>query len=343
VVAPRRRGVRWAKALAVVALLTLAIGIPLAAPLAHAAAAGRAVGYAHYLPSVTGGNGTFAVNLSDAPAFSPASLTGAKVGQNISIELTNVGSFNHTFTLSKVPDVTINQSFDPGMLYAWFAANGSLANVSLGPGQTGWANFTIPANSTGGSYEFVSLVPYQFQAGMHGELLVSSGAPAASLSDDAEQSLTFLPNALQVNATKYPITVAIAVTDVGPLAHTWTLSPFPNFVLSSANFTAFFAAHAPLISLTVTTPGQVANGTFTISAPGVYEYICEEPGHFSNGMFGYLYVGVTPPAPPATPSTAIVQEGILAGAGTLLVIAVLVAWSSNYLGRFPPPSTPPHH
>jgi uncharacterized cupredoxin-like copper-binding protein len=326
-----------------VALLVVAIGLPLAAPLTRAEAAGSAIGYAHFVTARPSTSGTFDVNMTDAPAFVPATLAGVQLGESVSVFLRNQGNFDHSFTVAKLPNVAINKSFDPAELDQWFAQNGSFVNVSVAPGATAWANFTIPANGSGGDYEFVSLVPYQFQSGMLGSMVVSGGAPAATLTDDAEGSLVFTPDVLQVNATKYPITVGVTVTDVGAFPHTWTLSAFPNFILSPSNFSTFFAAHAPLANVQLTNDGQTGNASFTINAPGIYEYICEQPGHFQAGMDGFLYVGVTPPAVAAPLSTAIVQEGILVGAGVLLAIAVILAFVTNYLGRFPPASPPEHH
>jgi uncharacterized cupredoxin-like copper-binding protein len=334
----RSRGRRWALGFAVTALLVLAIGLPLAAPIARATHVGRTIGYATVHPALPPATAHFWVNLTDTPSFSPSTLTGISVGENVSVRLNDTGAFNHTFTVSKLPGVVINRSFSPDELYRWFAQNGSLANVSLTPGQSAWANFSLPANGTGGDYEIVSLVPYQFQAGMIGSLVVTAGKAAATLSEQAVASpLSFVPNALVVNGSTYPVSLQVDLTDVGALPHTWTLSPFPDYILSSGNFTSFFAAHAPLANVVVASSGQVANATFTVSAPGIYEYICQEPGHFAAGMYGFLYVGVAPPANATPLSTSIVQAGILVGAGVLLTIAVLIALLSNYLGRFPPP------
>jgi uncharacterized cupredoxin-like copper-binding protein len=340
-----RRGRRWSFAFGIGALLLLAAGLPLAAPIAHAAAAGRSVEYASVHPALPPTTARFFVNLTDTPAFSPATLSNVAVGENVSVHLNNTGAFNHTFTVSKLPNVAINRSISPDLLYRWFAQNGSLANVSLAPGHSAWANFSVPGNSTGGSYEIVSLVPYQFQAGMIGSLVVTGGHPAAVLSEEAVASpLSFLPNTLVVNATSFPLNVEVELTDVGALPHTWTLSAFPNLILNTGNFTSFFSSHAPLANIVVASAGQVANATFTVGGKGIYEYICQEPGHFAGGMYGFLYVGIPPPAVAAPLSSSIVQEGVLAGAAVLLAIAVVIALASNYLGRFPPP--PPgagHH
>jgi uncharacterized cupredoxin-like copper-binding protein len=284
----------------------------------------------------------FTLNATDAPAFQPNTLTGAHAGDAISVKIVNTGRFNHTFTLTKTPGIQLNTSWSPEQLEGWFRTNGSLANVSVGPGATAWANFSIPANATGGTFLFLSLVPYQYQSGMKGTLVVSAGAPTASLTEQATAGLQFVPSVLAVNATHYPITIEVAVTDVGALVHSWTLNPLANVTLTPGNFSSFFASHAPAANLLVSSAGQTVNATFTLNGPGIYQYICTQPGHFQGGMAGSLYVGVAPPAPVQAVSTGIVQAGILAAAGALVVIAAVVAFASNYVGRVPPPSGPRH-
>jgi uncharacterized cupredoxin-like copper-binding protein len=310
-------------------------GLPLAGPIAAASHAGNAVEYAraaHPLAAPV----NFTVNMTDTPAFAPSTLSGAASGEAVSVKLDNVGLFPHSFTVSRIPNYEIPAGFTPAELDAWFAANGSLANVSVAPGATGWANFTLPSNSSGLSFEFVSVVAYQFQAGMSGKLEVAAGAPSELLSVSALSSLAFSPNVLVANASGYPVTIEVEVTNVGTLSHTWTLSALPNVFPTPTNFSAFFQQHPPLANLAVpAVDGGVVNATFTIPAPGVYAFLCEIPGHFANGMNGTLWVGLLPPAPAAPLSTAVVQTGILAGAGALLLIGVVLTLGATFSGRFP--------
>ncbi len=337
-VRPARRA---AVILVALAVLLLGIGLPLAPATVQIVDAHPNLEVTQEVvrPAATD---NFTVNMTDTPRYVPSALTGVHAGDNVSVTLRNVGVFPHTFTLLKEAGIVLNTSWSPAQLDSFFNTNGSLVNVSVAPGATGYANFSIPSTARGGTFEFVSVIPFQFQAGMIGSLQVSAGTPTASLTDTATSSLSFVPGQLQVNAAVYPVTIEVSVTDVGSLVHTWTLSALANVVLSPSNFTTFFAAHAPALNLMVSNPGQTVNGTFLISSPGIYQYICTEPGHFAAGMFGFLYVGVAPPPVAAPPSTAIVQVGILAGAGTLVGVAVVLAFASNYVGRFPP-KAPAHH
>ncbi|MGB6442231.1 MAG: hypothetical protein WBF81_02910, partial [Thermoplasmata archaeon] len=126
------------------------------------------------------------------------------------------------------------------------------------------------------------------------------------------------------------------VTNTGQLGHTFTVSSLSNYSLSPANFTDTFASNAPLVNQPIGSGvGSTAWANFTIHGPGIYEYICTVTGHFGNGMFGFLYVGVPVPPTPAAPSTAIVDAWVLVGSVVLLGIGVALAVVASYTGRFP--------
>jgi uncharacterized cupredoxin-like copper-binding protein len=339
---PRRRLLRGGAGFAIAATALLLLGIPLVAPIAHAESAARSLEYGHPVhPAATRVN--FTVNATDAPAFLPATLRGAQAGDNVSIRVQNLGSYPHTFTLSKVPNFLLNRNWTPGQLDAWFRANGSFANVSVNPGAVGWANFSVPVNATGASFEFASVVPYQFQAGMQGFLAISAGGPSVVLDLKATSQFQFLPGVLVANATKFPVVLEIKVSVVGQGSHTFTLSAIPGVFVTSSNYTAYFNQHAPLVNLQLPQSGTIYNSTFLVPSAGAYEFICTVPGHFLAGMNGTLWVGVQPPSPPAMLSTALVQTGVLVGAGVLMIFAVMLAVASQYVGRFPRTVAPPGH
>lgn len=286
------------------------------------------------------------VNLTDQPGFSPAFLA-VPAGSSVSIYLDNIGNYTHTFTLSARSDVVLSTSLSPAQLYGFFQSNGSLANVSLAPGAQGWANVTFNASASGpASFEFVSVVPYQFQAGMWGFLNLTSTGPGLVLSENTTNAPGFVPNVLSAVPAHYPSNLNVLVTNVGDLPHTFTVVPQSNVSLLPSNFTAYFTQHAPLVSSDVPpSPGGSSWANFTIVGPGIYQYICEIPGHFAAGMYGYLYVGVAPPAPPTPPSTGVVDAWVLGGTTALLGIGVVLAVVAAYSGRFPrhPGSHQGHH
>ncbi|MCI4369943.1 MAG: hypothetical protein L3J81_01275 [Thermoplasmata archaeon] len=288
---------------------------------------------------------TVTVNLTDAPSFDPNAIA-ASSGTSVAVDLVNTGNFTHTFTVSSVANESLNRSWTPAALDAFFQQHHPWANVSVNPGASAWANFTVPDGASG-SFEFVSVVPYQFQAGMAGYLNVTSGAPGAgiTLSEQTSASdLAFVPAVLQANATGYPVRVSVQVSNLGSTGHTWTLVPQADVNVTPGNFTSYFSTHPPAASVNVpTTPGAVIWANFTIPAAGTYMYICEIPGHFAAGMFGYLYVGVSPPAVAPPPSTAVVEPLLLVGGGALLGVGVLLTLASTFVGRFPPRAPTGHH
>jgi uncharacterized cupredoxin-like copper-binding protein len=327
-VRPFRRALPWF----VAASLLAGLGVPAVGGAFGHLASIPAVGVARPLNSTE-----LVVNMTDQPRFAPAYLTVA-AGSNATFHLVNQGSYAHTFTLLAQSGVVLNTSWTPTQVDQYVAANGSLANVSVAPGAE--ANATVDFNSSTGfdSFEFLSLVPYQFQAGMYGFVNVSSTEAGMLASENTTDSYSFVPDVLYASAPHYPFNLDVLVTNTGALGHTFTVEAQSNNTLSPANFTQYFAAHPPLVNAVVPSgAGGEVWANFTISGPGVYQYICTVSGHFANGMTGQLYVGIPPPPPAPAPSTAVVQGWILVGTGVLLTIGILLAATTAYMGRFPPP------
>jgi len=333
---PLRRALPWL----VAALLVATFGLPTAAALGALPSA-PAIGYSH----AEKGNTTATLNMTDAPAFSPRSLNGS-AGSTLSVHLVNQGAYPHSFTLSKVPNVVLNPSWTPARLDSFFAENGSLANVSVAPGSSSWANVSFNSSVGGDSFEFVSTVPYQFQAGMWGFVNLTASGPGLLLMDNTTDSYSFVPAVLAANTSHYPLVIDVLVTNTGNLGHTFTVAGQTNVTLSPATFTTYFAQFPPLVNAPV--PGGAGStvwANFTVPGPGVYQYICTVSGHFANGMTGFLYVGVAPPPQAAPPSTAVVESWVLVGSGVLLAFGILAATFATLAGRFPsaPKDGSKHH
>jgi uncharacterized cupredoxin-like copper-binding protein len=329
---PRRRPGPWRRAVPwfVTGLLLAISAVPIAAAVGALPSA-PPVGYAHPVNATA----PVTVNMTDTPRFVPRSLVGTS-NSTLEVHLVNQGQYNHTFTVSRVPHVVLNTSWTPVDLDRWFAANGTLANVSVAPGHQAYANVTLNASTGGDSFEFVSLVPFQFQAGMYGFLNVTSSGPGLLISENTTDSLQFVPNQLGASPAHFPVSIDVLVTNTGSFGHTFTMAAQPNYTLSPANFTTYFAAHPPLVSVTVPSgAGSTVWANFSVAAAGVYQYICEVPGHFASGMTGFLYVGVPVPPPVSPPSSAIVETWVLAGSGALVVVGVLLAIAASFTGRFP--------
>ncbi len=238
---PLRRALPWF----IAGILLAGIGLPGSAFAESGLRAGPLIGEGHAIPA---GNGTKVVQvvMSDAPAYAPASFT-ANVSSNLSVDLFNNGSLAHTFTVSPVPNYVIPQNWTPSQLDQFYATEGALANVNVSAGEHAWANLTLDASISPGAYEFYSLIPYQFQAGMSGKILVQGG-PGIELSENTTDSLSFVPNILNPTPTSYPVTIDVLVTNLGNDGHTFTMSPLSNVTLLPSNYTQFFQQHSPLTS-----------------------------------------------------------------------------------------------
>lgn len=332
---PLRRAAPWFLAAALVA----GLGVPAVGGAFGHVASIPAIGVARPLNATT-----LTVDLTDQPRFAPAYLTVA-AGTNATFHLVNRGSYPHTFTLLAQPNVVLNASWSPSQLDRYLQQNGSLANLTVPAGSQGNATVDFNASTGFDSFEFVSVIPYQFQSGMYGFVNVSSTAPGMLTSDNTTDSYAFVPSVLVANATHYPFNLDVLVTNTGALGHTFTVAAQSNYTLSPANFTQFFQAHPPLVSVNVPSgAGSTVWANFTVPGPGAYQYICEVPGHFANGMTGNLYVDVAPPPTPPAPSTAVVQGWVLVGSGILLGVGITLAATTAYMGRFPErPEQPPEN
>lgn len=338
---------RGAVASLLLGLFLLAVVLPLAAPLARAAQAGRDLGLPHVGPAPeVAGHLNVTITTTNVAAFVPNAIE-ATAGQSLTIRLVNNGTYAHSFTLSRNGSGQFPTNWSPTQLDAYFSAHPPLANVSMPANSTASVNVTVNASMAGGHFEFVSLVPYQFQAGMWGYLNVTAAASSTlTFYVNASDTYKFIADALDASAvTKFPVQVNVLFGTLGVLSHTFTLSPLPNYNLSAANYTTFFAQHPPLANIPVpASAGTYNTGSFVINSPGYYEFICTIQGHFANGMFGFLYAGIPVVVPfVPTESTALVESEVLVGGGALLGIGLVLTAAASLAGRFPPtpPQSPP--
>ena len=96
----------------------------------------------------------------------------------------------------------------------------------------------------------------------------SSGGSAALNINMTATEFKYDPNVINASPGQ---TINLTVKNTGSVQHTW--------VLDQGN-----------IKLTID-PGQSASKTFTApTAPGTYQFYCDEPGHKEAGMVGQLVV-----------------------------------------------------
>jgi plastocyanin len=164
---------------------------------------------------------------------------------------------------------------------------------------------------------------------------VASGA-SGSLSVTAIAGFAFTPNAVQNLPTGANISVTF--TDNDAVDHTFTIIGKQGWVIPSSysasqiDSLAFGSTPSallkPLNASSVGTSGDQVTGSFTSpTTPGWYEFVCTEPGHFQNGMYGFVAFGenlpgnLTVAAPNTDPGPAVF---IIVGTIVALVVIALV-------------------
>lgn len=89
--------------------------------------------------------------------------------------------------------------------------------------------------------------------------------------------------------------VSVTIVQTDDVQHTFTLSSVANWAFTDANTTSdlqkFFAAHPPLVNVTIPAGQSTLTASFIAPAFGEYEYVCLVAGHFQAGMRGFLGSG----------------------------------------------------
>ena len=126
-------------------------------------------------------------------------------------------------------------------------------------------------------------------------------------------------------------TINVTVTDADTLAHTFSIINWEGVQLPpSANIPTVVSAHGTLFAANVSGAGDRATGSFTSPGPGWYEFVCQEPGHYAAGMYGFIAFGINLP-PNVTVTTASTGPGaavfiIVGTIAALVVIAIVLGF-----------------
>ncbi len=107
-----------------------------------------------------GGPNTIDVTMSDLK-FTPNTWN-VSAGSQVTVNIKNTGSVNHTWTVMKTPISGSYKSADASNVYY------NSEQVAAGTSKT--VTFTAP--STPGTYQVICTVPGHFEAGMSGQLIV---------------------------------------------------------------------------------------------------------------------------------------------------------------------------
>ncbi len=167
---------------------------------------------------------------------------------------------------------------------------------------------------------------------------LSRAAPTASVETDASSSLAvtaasgfkFVQSTYQQLPTN--TTISVTFTDADTLPHTFSILKRQGVVIPTATTTdqldQLFSTYGAIVSLNASGPGGQTPGTFNSpSAPGWYEFVCLEYGHFGSGMYGFIAFGMNLPgnltvtAPSTGPGAAVF---IISGTIVALVVIALV-------------------
>ena len=152
-------------------LRTLLLSGLLLAGLAGLPIAGAGPAVVH--PSAS--HGWVNLTVSDQLTFAPNTPT--TVPHSVTFEVRNVGTTDHTFTVSSRVNQTAPSGTDPsGTSGTWFDAAHVLVDVTVPAGQTVFANATFP---TDGTYQFICRFHYP---SMTGTLTVGASPSSGSSS-----------------------------------------------------------------------------------------------------------------------------------------------------------------
>jgi plastocyanin len=162
-------------------------------------------------------------------------------------------------------------------------------------------------------------------------------ASTGALEVTADPSYTFTPNAfsqLPLNAT-----ITVTFTDADTIGHTFSILKRQGVVIpastSSGDLTQLFTTYGAIFTSSLNGSGDQFKGTFTSpAAAGWYEFVCQEPGHFQNGMYGFLAFGMNLPGN-LTVSAANTDPGapVFIIVGTIVSLTVIALVLGFVIGR----------
>lgn len=159
---------------------------------------------------------------------------------------------------------------------------------------------------------------------------------SASIAIAAVSDFGYQPDAIgnvPLNAT-----VTVTFTDDDVLPHTFNISSREGFQIpnsyTAAQLKQLFDQFHALYAAEVNYEGDVSVGNFTSpSVPGWYEFVCNQSGHFSEGMYCFIAFGEPVPSNltehgtgSETPTTGSIIVAALGGAVVVAILAGAVLW-----------------
>ncbi len=169
-----------------------------------------------------------------------------------------------------------------------------------------------------------------------GSSITSDSSSAFSVT--AVSGFSFTPNAIQALPTNTNITVTF--TDADTIDHTFTIIGKQGWVIpasySGAQIDQLAFGNSPkaLFSANASADSQAPAASFTSPGVGWYEFVCTEPGHFQNGMYGFIAFGMNLPGN-LTVSAANTDPGpaVFIIVGTIVSLTVIALVLGFVVGR----------
>jgi uncharacterized cupredoxin-like copper-binding protein len=162
-------------------------------------------------------------------------------------------------------------------------------------------------------------------------------AATASLDVAATGDYGYQPDTFQQVPTNATITVTFS--DESDLPHTFTIIGKEGWVIPSSytptqiDELGYGNAPPALFNTNVSGSGDQNISTFQSPGPGWYEFVCTVPGHFQNGMYGFIAFGESLPSNLTAPSrqgiggvTISPIQAVSAGAVLLALLLGYVVW-----------------
>jgi hypothetical protein len=178
----------------------------------------------------------------------------------------------------------------------------------------------------------------QGQIGSRPEVVQTAAGATIAMSVGVGGGLNYAPDAFPTSGGTLISpgeALTIDITNLGVLAHTFTVSSLVNYTLptTSGNLTGtFLVTHPPYFTINISaTQGSVTPAVFV--APkviGSYQFFCTETGHFAAGMEGFMGVGITVGPPPPPPSVGL---PVFIIAGTIVGLVILAIVLGFVVGR----------
>lgn len=172
------RGLRRRRVLAAVAISALLLVLPWALTLVGTSDISSRALVVH---TDAGTTVAMSVGANGALAFSPDTISNVAPGSAVTIDITNLGTLAHTFTLSSLVNYTLPYAGNANLTDVFLVQHPPFYSVNISATQGGVTVASFTAPTTIGSYQFFCQVPGHFASGMEGFLGVGEtvGPPPA--------------------------------------------------------------------------------------------------------------------------------------------------------------------